>query len=1049
MGQEHNMAKKSAFDEALDLVNKVRNRATGAIRSVGNTIGQTALNLEKQHPLYGQLQAGIRQTVAPVLRNFVPQETVNRYQSFSQPNKSGIAGGIAKAVGGTLPYVPLTVATSGFVNPITSRIASTIPKGVNLGTRVLSSAAKGAVNLAPYGAFEGLKYAPTPQERLQNVGKGVAGAAAIGAGFGAAGGAVGYGAQAAMRKVSDSVRRIFPTASEQQISTISKKFVRDELGRFMNLPKGGKKRIEEGVRVSVGKGGAEPVYYGDLRESLGLPRTGNYKEGSISWGTGEKQLQPKGQTRMVSPQITKQTPQAQVSAPQGNVPGGPPDVPPTPSQNLSSKYAFNINKNRLQLSTSERKTLDTTVNIAKPELEKIKGKVLSNDEVIKAAKTSEILAQVTTREQTLQAEAAVLAARQRLTTLDKDVTNLAKGGNTPQLQAQMKDLIESIKVISGNAADAGRKLQSLSIQAGDESIRVQILKEIAKTNKSTDDILREAANVNWDDANSITKFYRQFVKPSLSDILDEYRYNNMLSSPRTHLRNIFSNLTQTFVTRPLTIMVEGKPVEAGKYFGGAAKSLPQAFDDAIASFRGKTPMVKPDLERIGTGKLPGFMTIPTRTMEAADRFFTALIKGGEIARGIAPEAAGKAAEYSLFRGGLRPEGQGGVLNAVDSLTAWTYKAPKAVRWFVPFVRTPMNFTKQWIEYSPAGVSTMIGAKNPREQLAKAMIGSMATGMGAYFALQGKTTWEAPTNPKEKAAFYASGRKPFSMQIGDKWVPMIYAGPMAFAVAFPAAMKYYNEQAPDALTSSEVEKATKISMSMARYLSGQTFLEGIENFVKMVSGDTDYSLGQNLAFTAGQLIPMQALVRYINTIVDPIYRKASGPVEAFKKDIPGLSKDLPAYTTPAGEESRRDPMNYALPFDIGTSDKSAEADYQGISELGQQRRVYNIETGEEKTRLQGIVEQIDAAKTNEEKKNILLQNIKTEDELKEVLNTMKQKGLGLTPLEKSLSGQPLKVRADYIKKQIQSMDREQKKQYLLNLAKKKILTEDTLKLIIAQ
>ena len=151
-------------------------------------------------------------------------------------------------------------------------------------------------------------------------------------------------------------------------------------------------------------------------------------------------------------------------------------------------------------------------------------------------------------------------------------------------------------------------------------------------------------------------------------------------------------------------------------------------------------------------------------MEATDRFFSTLIKGGELARGATPKQAEEAAEYSLFRAGLFPEGQGKLLNAIDSLTAWTCKAPKAVRWFVPFIRTPMNFAKQWIEYSPAGLATLPGAAKKKGQLAKTLIGSAIAAIGAKFALDGNTTWSVPTDPKQKSYFMLREENPSLLKL---------------------------------------------------------------------------------------------------------------------------------------------------------------------------------------------------------------------------------------------------------------------------------------------
>jgi len=634
---------------------------------------------------------------------------------------------------------------------------------------------------------------------------------------------------------------------------------------------------------------------------------------------------------------------SQLGRPKGLAPlSGAGDIPGKTSQVSvpRGKYAGSVNLNKLKLKPEEKKVLVTVSKVAKKELQKAKGRVLSNKEVVNAARESQVLQGVVTREQTLQAEAALLRARQQVVSLDKEVTRLAKGGNTPLLQKKMAELLESLKTVNANAADRGRQLQALSIEAGDESVRMKLLKDISRVEGDSAKILREAANVDWENSNKVAEFYRKFIKPTTMEVLDEYRYNNMLSNPRTHARNAFLDLVQAFVTRPATLAAQGKFGETGQYYKGAIKALPDATNDFIKAFKGETAIGQQDIKNIPTGKIPKFLTIPSRALEASDRFFTKLISSGELARGATAKQAEEVAAYSLFRQGLRPKGQGALLNAIDSFTEWTYKAPKAVRWFVPFIRTPMNFAKQWIEYSPLGIATLPGAANKKEQLAKTIIGSTVAAIGAKFALDNNTTWSAPTDPKEKELFYASGRKPFSVKIGDKWVSMMYAGPFAQALALPAAIKYYVEDSRTALTDNQLDKLGKITMSMAEYLSGQTFLDGLNNFVRFFSGDTDYTFAKNLGYTAGQVIPAQGLVRWVNTILDPVYRKTKTFGGQIKSGLPGMSQGLEPYLTPEGEPSVREPINIITPYDISTNKPQYELALKQRQQKLQQNAVIN-------------------------------------------------------------------------------------------------------------
>lgn len=647
--------------------------------------------------------------------------------------------------------------------------------------------------------------------------------------------------------------------------------------------------------------------------------------------------------------LNTQTDQMKNLAPSSVVEGTPSKV----SQPIipQKKYLESVNTTKLKLKPEEKKTLETATNLVKDEIQKVKGKTLSNDEVITAAKQSDILQKVITRDQTLDAEAIQLRARQQMVSLDKEVNELSKQGNSPLLQKKIQELLESIKTVNANAADKGRQLQALSIDAGDESVRLSILKDISKIETDTEKIIRESANVDWGNANKVAEFYRKFIKPSTMETLDEFRYNNMLSSPRTHIRNAFSNLVQTFVTRPATLAAQGKFKQTGQYYVGAIKSLPDAVSEFAKAFKGETPIGQQDIKNIPTGKIPKFMTIPSKALEASDKFFTKLISSGEMARGASEKEALDTAAYSLFRQGLNPEGQGKLLNAIDSLTSWTYNAPKAVRWFVPFIRTPMNFAKQWVEYSPSGFLTTIGAKNKGEQIAKAFVGSTIMAVGAKFALDNNTTWSAPTDPKEKEIFYASGRKPFSVKIGDKWVSMMYAGPFALAFAVPAAAKYYQEDNRTALTDTQLEKLGKVAMSMAEYLSGQTFLEGMNNFVKFFSGDADYTFAKNMGYTAGQVIPLQGLVRWVSGIIDPVYRKATTFGDQIKSGIPGVSKTLPPYLDPTGEPSTREGYNSFTPYDITPNKSEYNKPLEERQDKLQQNAVINKTVKEMESQLQ--------------------------------------------------------------------------------------------------
>lgn len=440
-----------------------------------------------------------------------------------------------------------------------------------------------------------------------------------------------------------------------------------------------------------------------------------------------------------------------------------------------------------------------------------------------------------------------------------------------------------------------------------------------------------AAQTEEEKAKYVSQVYELIGKKipwGVSDILDEYRYNNMLSNPLTHLRNAIGNLQQAFVVRPATLVAQGKPIQALQYEVGAIAALPDALKAFKNGLKGSKTLGKMDELNVSQFKPKrlGAYNLPSNAMEAADQFFSVLIRGGETARG-AGETGQNTAQYYLFRQQLKPEQQGYVLNKIDDVTKAVFQLRKVgLGWFIPFLRTPMNVAKAWLEYSPMGITTLPGAAVKREQMAKMMLGSLATAIGGELAMQGRTTWSAPTDPTAKQLFYDSGKKPFSVKIGDKWVPLQSFGVFAWALGLPASFKYYQEENRTALTDSQIEKMTQFALSGLNFWSQQTFVSGLGSFVKLAEGDMDYSLPKNVAYTVGQLKPYESFMRYVATVVDPVFRKPQGFTQQLMADIPGVSKQLPAYTNSTGEESTRNISNYIAPYAMGVDNPQFESLY---------------------------------------------------------------------------------------------------------------------------
>lgn len=608
-----------------------------------------------------------------------------------------------------------------------------------------------------------------------------------------------------------------------------------------------------------------------------------------------------------------------------------PDPIPPPSSGKPKEELLNV-KHFNVTPENQQKILDTAEAI-RPELEEIKGGTLSNEEVVKAAQTSEVMRKVVNKDQTEKVLASITKLRQQVS---------AEAGQ----EGISKQFLDDLKVLKGYSADAGRRLQVLSVGADPTmaTVKEDVVKQLIDLGIETDKILKAAEGVNFENPKEVSTFYRQFVKPKLGEVIDEYRYINLLSSPKTHIINAFSNLLQAGVTAPATKLYSGVTDaiastltgkerehyvrEVPAYVRGALGSVGEGLDGFWKAMKGETFMGRPDIDRIPTGNkfTEKFQIIP-RLLEASDVLFRTIIKGGETeslaykfmrqGKEINPQEieklAGEKAAYYVFRNmpdATNKTGQGHLLSAVDAATQWIYDARrkpyigKPISWFIPFVQTPMNILKQMIEYSPAGVATLPGASDKVEQLSKALIGSTVMMTAGWIASKGDATWAAPTSEKDKKIFYATGRKPYAMKVGNNWVTYDKLGIYSMPFVLASAVKYYNEQAPTAASDTTLQKLSRVVASAAKSFSDQSYVQGIGNLISVLQGEP-YAAAKAMGDIPRQLVPLTSLQNWVTSIVDPVYRKAKTPLGRIFQTIPLTSWMLEPQTDILGRPQMRD------------------------------------------------------------------------------------------------------------------------------------------------
>jgi hypothetical protein len=632
------------------------------------------------------------------------------------------------------------------------------------------------------------------------------------------------------------------------------------------------------------------------------------------------------------------------AAPPPKPPAGPPasDVTVPPDDGDLPKYArpSAINLERLNTPDEVRRFINDTAQGDTEALSALKGETLTADEVIAAQSKARLLTDPVTRETTEALAADMLKSRNAL-------VEMAKTGKvTPEY-------LELQRAVSTHATNFGRLLASLGIRAGDESAVTamrELTERMEEMGKTADEIVKELEGVDFTNAAQAQKAFDTKIKPKFGEIIDAYRYANLLSSPKTHIVNITSNWLQAGILRPadrtMAAMWDGVSSKfTGKerehfaslpaYFKGQAAALPKAWKAAVDAFTGKAPMTHLDMQRSSAAsRLPPGLRHISRFLEAQDKFFMTVIEGGEYAAladgarkagqtinevEIAKRAEAVAKELT-FRKPLDPKnetGQGHILSVVDRFSGGMQAFldtkvgnTRPGRWVVPFIQTPMNILKQGLEHTPMGYATMWGATDKATQAAKATTGSLVFMGAGMLAMQDRTTWGVPKGEKDKQAFLAT-KQPYSVKLGDTWVSYQRLGPLAFPIALAAAMKHYSEDAPTA-DGFDADAIAKGVAAMIPFFGRQSYMEQIGNLMDAVTSEQPVS-ADVIANFPKQLIPLVSLQRWITSIVDPVYRKAGkslgrnglrNVLQQLQKDIPGLSDDLPAHKGPDGKPAQR-------------------------------------------------------------------------------------------------------------------------------------------------
>lgn len=640
----------------------------------------------------------------------------------------------------------------------------------------------------------------------------------------------------------------------------------------------------------------------------------------------------------------------------------------------------------MNFTPAERRIAEKNVETFRPFVEKTKGRKVSDAEVIQAAQEYGMVKDIISRDKMIADEAKLYNSRKN----EALILRTLQQGNISV--AQFAEMINQMRIVESQKTALGRGLQKLKLSADPilQTTQAAVLKKLSgmvdeKTGEkmfTVQDLTAkydEWVNAGRDfrDPRTVIEFYREFVKPNAREILDEYRYINMLSSPNTHLVNLASNVLQGTALRPGTRLVAGGVDWVGSaltgrqrvmyaasvapYAKGFLNAIPEAIQGVKDVMAGRRQTLRPDLDNIPTqSKWTKFGMPVTRALEASDVFIRTLVERAEIeALTYDRKKAGKPidmeditaeaqqiANQVVFRGELDPSnatGQGAVLSKIDKYASQLMNMRRnnpEIGWLIPFVVTPLNILKQGFEYSPLGFTTMIKSGNKGLAFSKALIGTSVASGAAYLAFSGRTTWKAPAlGSKAREEWDKNNFPEYSVLINGNWWSMSKLGPLAYPIALAAAMKHAFQDNPNALSDSDIEKIGQGLGSMADFFADQSYVQSLGDILSatqnVASGEWKAGASQLITGTGRQLIPLSALQGWVNGMIDPIVRKnvkgfdPEAWVRNLQRNIVGLSTNLEPRLDEQGQPVKKPlPVTNAFsPLKIIPQKKEAEAEYK--------------------------------------------------------------------------------------------------------------------------
>lgn len=541
-------------------------------------------------------------------------------------------------------------------------------------------------------------------------------------------------------------------------------------------------------------------------------------------------------------------------------------------------------------------------------------------------------------EEAYAARAILAKSGNELVNLAKRVQSLGAEPGSEALAAFRKALVRHTAIqeqVSGATAEAGRALSAFRMTADSRDIPGRVLEGLVNSGGGPGRLI-DAADAIVDlarDPANLNQFVEKVSKPTLKDKAVELWYNFLLSGPQTHAVNMLSNTMTSISQIPEFAVAAGVGATRRALRREAADRvlLGEVGARAVGLLQGAKEGARMFATALRTGEASDFITkvenqgqkaisglkgevvrLPSRFLTAEDEMFKGIARRMEL-NGLAirkaskegfkgQEARDRAAELlanptddmllSALEYGRYATFQAPLGRFASKVSAATTEMPilKAV---LPFVRTPTNLFKFFVERTPAAPllkefrrDFAAGGAKRDLAIAKVMVGSGMGAAVAELAAKGIITGSPPKDDNKRGLQMADGWQPYSVKIGDQYYSYKRLDPFSLTIGAAADLATLS----DGMTDKQLDnQAGLVTASILGNLSNKTWLSGVSDLLS--AADDPERFGSAFIKRLAGSVTVPTGVAQIARTMDPTARETPDITSAIQARIPGLSDNL--------------------------------------------------------------------------------------------------------------------------------------------------------------